>query len=870
MVVDNDIAGIALVASDVVPGASDQIVSLSGYPVTSGSHDFAFYAVNPLGWISQPASSTVFVVPAPATTLPQTPTLTQSPMASQSPDPNPSPSPYATCLPLLVTFGDTYLNFNLYWRNVSDNGALIRTSWGYGTMLHVGETELAVTYGGELTLANVTLRTLNVSLSPYTVLVVFVLTNANTALTQCDIAVYADTVLGGNESHHVSPIPDNKGIYMSAVSGGYTLTLNIVAGNYPLTDRLSTYWYGRFYDMLQHCWTNVDGPVDFIGDLAITFSWQQVNVPAGGSATISFLFRSGDHYPDQPEIDMSEGLPPTVIFGTFSTGIRVNDPIPASVLSLFAVFDNDLAGISLVATNLHVGYSVATIDLAAYPIQPGSHQLAFYAVNDLGFISAPVTKQISILPLPTETPSQSPTLTRSPPPSQSPAAFPSPTPFPSSYPIEFTWGTAGGSNFNLAWKNVTSVPSSRSGYSTMLRIGTDEGLQIGGRDTTVADIRLSTVHVSLSPYSDLFVFKFDNPTEEDKVADLAVYADTIVGSNESHSVEVLPGIGLFWFGQDISYLSRDVPDPGTAGHEYSMNIIAGNYPLSTNLSTFWFGSWSAVGDHYWDQTQQPSSYGQDVAVAVSWQGVPVIGESSAVISFLMLSGPFYSAQPMVTEVSVLPTWAVINDITYIPFYISEAVAGDVLRLFLVVDGNLSGITLAGEDIQGNSTFTYGLRVSGLSLGEHNFAFYAVSSYGFVSSPLAPYIEVVERPPFGTEPASRSPFINPSEGADQPAAASSSGAGAIAGGVVGGVLGLALITGVILFVVHRRSHNQGKEVVIDMPASSHQDVKEESLEAAVESIDPDDLDIYFSQPQHAPADLPFDARFEGAEQEGYYH
>jgi hypothetical protein len=67
---------------------------------------------------------------------------------------------------------------------------------------------------------------------------------------------------------------------------------------------------------------------------------------------------------------------------------------------------------------------------------------------------------------------------------------------------------------------------------------------------------------------------------------------------------------------------------------------------------------------------------------------------------------------------------------------------------LAVDDNLSGITLAGEDIQGNSTFTYRLGVSGLSLGEFKFAFYVVSLYGFVSSPLVGYIEVVEMPPSG--------------------------------------------------------------------------------------------------------------------------
>jgi hypothetical protein len=251
----------------------------------------------------------------------------------------------------------------------------------------------------------------------------------------------------------------------------------------------------------------------------------------------------------------------------------------------------------------------------------------------------------------------------------------------------------------------------------------------------------------------------------------------------------------------------------------------------------------------------------------------VIGESSKTISVMMLSGPFYPAQPTVTEASVLPTFAVIGAITEVPLYITEAVHGDVLRLFLVIDSNLSGITQVGEDIQGNSTFTYTLDVAGLSLGLHNFAFYAVSLYGFVSSPLSPYIEVMDKPPFGTVTSPQPPLptgetVTKASGEDQEA--SDSDAGAIAGGIVGGVLGIALIAGLVLYLLHRRNQNQGQEVAIDMHYGAGPDFKEESLEAAVESIDPDDLDIYFSQPQAAAGDLPFNARFEGAEQEGYYH
>jgi hypothetical protein len=75
--------------------------------------------------------------------------------------------------------------------------------------------------------------------------------------------------------------------------------------------------------------------------------------------------------------------------------------------------------------NVNLGHVASPVDLTVFGVLPGDHVLAFYAVNDLGFISDSATESVQVIAAATRTPARSDTLTQSPPPSQTAPPWPS-------------------------------------------------------------------------------------------------------------------------------------------------------------------------------------------------------------------------------------------------------------------------------------------------------------------------------------------------------------------------------------------------------------------------------------------------------------
>jgi hypothetical protein len=96
-------------------------------------------------------------------------------------------------------------------------GSLIQATWGnsgWDTIVRVGSSTGQVVGGQSVVVNGFTVETRNVTLRDYTILIVFRVRNGNRDLnTVCDIAVYADTNVGSNGSHHIGPIPNGEGVY---------------------------------------------------------------------------------------------------------------------------------------------------------------------------------------------------------------------------------------------------------------------------------------------------------------------------------------------------------------------------------------------------------------------------------------------------------------------------------------------------------------------------------------------------------------------------------------------------------------------------------------------------------------------------------
>jgi hypothetical protein len=72
-------------------------------------------------------------------------------------------------------------------------------------------------------------ETRNVAFDDSIILLVFkVTTNNFTGNGVCDIAVYADTDVGGSNSHYISPISNVRDVYWSGFSSEFFYVLNVI------------------------------------------------------------------------------------------------------------------------------------------------------------------------------------------------------------------------------------------------------------------------------------------------------------------------------------------------------------------------------------------------------------------------------------------------------------------------------------------------------------------------------------------------------------------------------------------------------------------------------------------------------------------
>jgi hypothetical protein len=755
LLADGDLATLARVAESVPPGVSPVVVDLGPFWLAPGMHSLTFYAVDLYGFVSNGLALNIIVLPGPTATPAQTPTLTQSPLSSQSPAA--FPSPYPVEYPLVFSwYASTSMNFNLAWRTPLGDRAT--TFAGYGTRLRVGSLSSPVGQGRPVTVAGVTLWTYNCSLSNYTVLIAFKLSSTNQNPTSCDVALYADTVVAGNEYHHIEGIPGQKGVFWSGDSGnpedaGYTLSV-IADGDYPLSSGLTTYWFGAAGILSTNYWTQTTSTVSDGIDVAFSIAWKDIAVPPNGATSISVIMRSGAHAPDGPTVQGIYCAAYVPASGGFGISILARDPIPSSVFHVFLVVDDDVASISQVASNLVSGTTPCNIRLDSYHLSLGLHSLTFYAVNQVGYVSNGFRIQVWLVVGPTSTPAKSPTSTRTPRPTQSPAPYPSPV--ATGYPLVLSWTTTS-YNFQIFWRSIGDYRTSYSGYGTTLRVAGFQAEVYNGQLIEVSGVRLQTFAISLSNFTTIVVFKLTNLDATPTYCDLAIYADTVIGTNESHEVDLVPGAwGLWWHGL---YFER----------EYDLNAIAGGYPLSTTLTNYWMGTLGGLYTNHFSQTELTGMAGQDVGVAISWLDVPLRGGASSNVVILFQSGRHTTSQPTIS--ASISGQVYVGRSFSVHFVLADTNAGSTQAIFMVVDSDVAGIALVASDVvPGTSDQVASLREYPVTSGSHDFAFYAVNRLGWISEPASSNVFVVPAPattlpqtPTLTQSlmASQSPDQNPS-------------------------------------------------------------------------------------------------------------
>jgi hypothetical protein len=783
VLVDGDLLGLTLVASNLTSGSYARSIDISPYSLSPGVHTFSFFVVNDVGFISNQNDLHFTVIADRMTTAAQTPTMTKSPMASQTPAPYGSPFP--TTYPLVWVWAlRPPATFNIKWKNVSE----ILTAYdSYRSLLRVGNRSVYIVQDQLVNASSVFARAMLVSLSPYSILLAYRITSSASDPVACGLAIFADAVIDNNDFHHVAVLPSDQGFYWDGISRGAEYRISVIGRHYPLVSNISTFWFGDLWDLSSHYWSQTTAMDEEGPDLGIAFSWQNVLIPSSRCICVSVVFRSGDHFVDQPLLGSitNTGLTVVAVSSSLSVQVPIFDPIAGSLLTVLVVADDDLFTLRAVGSNLTSGTYDFTVDLILFSLSLGNHVFSFYVVNDIGFVSEPGDCPFVTIADRTPTATHTPTMTQSPMASQSPAALPSPSPYETCFPLFFLWDSPIDSFFDIYWRGWQDWESSSFGYNTILRVGNDLASPLHGYPVSLSSITLTGVSISLSAFSVLVVFQLTNSDPGPGACDVAVHCDMAIGYNHSHHVAALPGgEGFYW--------------DGTFGTPtLTMNVIGRHYPLTAYLTAFWFGPYHELPSNYWSQATQQSFSGSDTGMAFSWQDIFVPGAGSTSLSVIFRSGNHYVDTPTLTN--VLGT-AGPGSFSF-QFAVADSVPGAVLSIYLVVGQDVAGITLIAQDL---APGTHTIQATGGS-GQPLWL-YAVNDLGFVSDPGEVFITATREPtsPSATHPATSESVIAATSEATPmafpevtPEAQNAGSRGLSTGAIVGIVVPCVLVVGALV-------------------------------------------------------------------------
>jgi hypothetical protein len=179
-----------------------------------------------------------------------------------------------------------------------------------------------------------------------------------------------------------------------------------------------------------------------------------------------------------------------------------------------------------------------------------------------------------------------------------------------------------------------------------------------------------------------------------------------------------------------------------------LTVITGGYPLVTNVSTSWFGVYWTAGENAWAQVNKSSFSGGDSAFSFTWQGISLPAGATVTKSVIIRFGHSETSHMTLTGTFTLPSGLVYNQG---PLSItgtataSIAPTSDAVRLFLVIDRDLTSLTELGGSYSIGSSFTLSLIPANYSLltGIHEFAIYAIDADGDVSAPQSATLTVVD-------------------------------------------------------------------------------------------------------------------------------
>jgi hypothetical protein len=205
---------------------------------------------------------------------------------------------------------------------------------------------------------------------------------------------------------------------------------------------------------------------------------------------------------------------------------------------------------------------------------------------------------------------------------------PYPSAHPSAMPISIGPYRYYDTRYQICWLTPSRARTSYSCTTTVHVDGSDGYVSISN-GVTVDNVAVVMRNILLTPYTILIELKQTNVNSATEYCGIALDADMYTTGN-SHSVNVIGcGEGVYWY-----------------DYTYTVNVIgSSSYPLTTGLSTYWYGDFVLASSNRWTQ---PTSSSTDYVFAMWWHNISVPGSGSNGTSFLFRSGLHYREQPTVS------------------------------------------------------------------------------------------------------------------------------------------------------------------------------------------------------------------------------
>jgi hypothetical protein len=223
--------------------------------------------------------------------------------------------------------------------------------------------------------------------------------------TSYDFAVYNDLHFTG-VPHWFNRNRHSHFYYLHNYSHGFTVSassadLSFRCRSHPLVVDASTFWFGKYEDWIDHFYENVS-QIDAFVDPAMAISWQNRSLPAHGRDVLSIVVH-WQFAQSCPFFSVDRVTPVVHRLDTISVRGTVTTQAEMRV-HVLAVLDGDYRYITEVA-QIGQGVFNGGIPVSSLNVEPGDHELTFYAVSDSGsFAQESFRFPITIVDSPVESP----------------------------------------------------------------------------------------------------------------------------------------------------------------------------------------------------------------------------------------------------------------------------------------------------------------------------------------------------------------------------------------------------------------------------------------------------------------------------------